>query len=319
MKAFVCKKYGQSDALELLDVPTPIPNSDEILVRVKAVSVNSWDWDNLVGAPIIRLIAPFKPPYSILGGDLSGVVEAVGSSITNFKVGDDVYGDVSNSGWGGFAEFVAGKAEHFIQKPAGLSFEDAATLPQAGLLGYQGVHEFGQVKAGDNVLISGAGGGAGMFAIKLAKLAGAHVTGIDRSDKLQAMIECGADVVFDYQQCDYTKFEQTFDVIIDAVASKRARSYRRVLTPTGTFVMMGGKIPSILSTLIAGRKNADETQKFKILMWNVNTEDLSKLGNLVVEKNLKVAIHKRFSFKDTPLAVQFVGDQNAIGKVIISL
>ncbi len=317
MEAFICNRYGKADQLELQEIDAPIAKSNEILVKVRAVSVNSWDWDIMTGAPIIRIMGPFKPPYKTLGADLSGVVEAVGSDVTEFQVGEEVFGDVSDSGWGGFAEFATGKAEHFIKKPDKLNFEDAACIPQAGLLGYQGVRTFGQVKPGDKVLINGAGGGAGMFACQVAKLDGAQVTGIDSANKLVAMRSFGADHVYDYKQVDYTKLEQKFDVIIDAVANKFPSAYRRTLAPTGTFVMMGGKIPSIIGILLASRKNRDDGQKFKILMWNVNKADLGVLAQLVGDKKIRVHIDKRYPFAQTPAALQYVGDQHAVGKVVI--
>ncbi|WP_299346138.1 NAD(P)-dependent alcohol dehydrogenase [uncultured Maritalea sp.] len=317
MRAFICTKYGNAGQLQLHKVAKPSPKPDEILIRVKAVSINSWDWDILSGKPIIRMIGPFKPPYKTLGADLSGVVEAVGENVDQFEIGDEVFGDVSDSGWGGFAEFVTGKAEDFCYKPEALSFEDAACLPQAGLLGYQGVRTFGQVKPGDKVLINGAGGGAGMFACQIAKLDGAEVTGIDSADKHEAMRTFGADYTHDYRQVDYTKLDQQFDVIIDAVANRFPPTYRRALTPSGTFVMMGGKIPAIIGILLASRKNTDEGQKFKILMWNVNDTDLLDLAQLVINK--KISVHKEniLPFEQTPSALQHVGDQKALGKLLI--
>jgi len=317
MQAFICDRYGKADKLKLKEVTTPSPKPNEILVRIKSVSVNSWDWDIMSGSPLIRIVGPFKPPYKILGADLSGIVEAVGNEVSAFAVGDEVLGDVSDSGWGGFAELVAGKSEHFIKKPKELSFEEAACLPQAGLLGYQGVRSFGKVKPGDKVLVTGAGGGAGMFACQIAKLDGAEVTGIDRTDKFDAMRKFGADHTYDYKETDFTKMGEKFDVIIDAVANKFAPSYRRALTPTGTYVMMGGKVLSILSVLLAGRKNAEDAQKFKILMWNVNEDDLRDLSQLVIDKKILVHIDKTFPFAQTPSALQYVGDQRTLGKVII--
>lgn len=319
MQAFTCDRYGNADRLVLQEVPTPTPRPKEILVRVKAVSVNSWDWDIISGAPVMRLVGPFRPAYKTLGADLSGIVEKIGSAISDFKIGDEVFGDVSDSGWGGFAEFVTGKAEDFAKKPKQLSFEDAACLPQAGLLGYQGVRTFGQVKPGDKVLINGAGGGAGMFACQIAKLDGAEVTGIDSANKFDAMRSFGADHVYDYKQVDYAKLEQKFDVIIDAVANKFPKAYRRALTPTGTFVMMGGKITSILSILLASRKNTEDGHKFKILMWNVNQADLNDLAQLVIDQKIRVHIDKTFPFEQTADALQSIGDQNARGKVVIKV
>lgn len=319
MRAFICTKYGNADRLTLQEVAKPTPKPNEILIKVKAVSVNSWDWDIIKGAPVIRIIGPFKPPYKILGADLAGTVEAVGAEVTDFNIGDEVFGDVSDSGWGGFAEYVCGKAEDFCAKPTELSFEQAACIPQAGMLGYQGVRTFGKVKPGDKVLINGAGGGAGMFACQMAKLDGAEVTGVDSAAKQDTMRSFGADHVYDYKQTDYTKLDQKFDVIIDAVANKWPSAYRRVLSPTGTFVMMGGKMHAIIGTLMASRKNADDGQKFQILMWSVNNKDMLDLAQLVIDKKIDLRIEKTFPFEETPAALQHVGDQKAHGKVVIKL
>ena len=317
MRAFVCTGYGDSRRLKLQELEKPTPKPDEILVKVKAVSVNSWDWDIIKGAPIIRMVGPLRPPYKVLGADISGVVEAVGANVHDIGVGEEVFGDLSDSGWGGMAEYATGKAEHFTIKPKKLSFEDACCLPQAGLLGFQGIRTFGEVKKGDKVLINGAGGGAGMFAIQTAKLEGAEIWAVDRADKFDAMRKFGADHMFDYKATNYTKLDQQFDVIVDAVAHRSIKSYRRALAEDGRFVMMGGKLPTILGTFLASRKNDSNTQKIKILMWSVNKDDLDSLAKLVTEDKIKVHIHKVFDFEHTPEAVQMVGDQDALGKVII--
>jgi NADPH:quinone reductase-like Zn-dependent oxidoreductase len=319
MRAVVCEKYGKPQNLKLVDVPKPAPKPGEILVRIKAVSVNSWDCDILRGAPIIRMIGPFRPPYKVLGADVAGIVEAIGSGVEGFNVGDAVFGDLSDSGWGGMAEFATGKAEHFAVKPETLSFEDAACLPQAGLLGLQGVKKFGDVQPGEKLLFNGAGGGAGMFALQIAKHMGAQTYAVDHKDKFDAMREFGADHLIDYQKTDFTKLDEKFDVIIDAVSTHPMEHYRRILAPNGRFVIMGGRMRSILGTLIASRREHPNAHQFNILHWRVNKDELTSLAEMVVSGDVKVFIDKTYPIEEAQAAVSAVFDGRSKGKIVISV
>lgn len=319
MRAIILEKYGTPQDMRLVEIQKPAPGPGELLVRVKAVSVNSWDCDIVKGAPVIRMIGPFRPPYRILGADIAGVVEAVGANITAFKVGDKVFGDLSDSGWGGMAEYATGKAEHFAKMPEGLRYEEAACLPQAGLLGYQGVVTFGALQKGEKILFNGAGGGAGMFAVQIAKNAGAEVFAVDHKDKFDAMRLFGADHVFDYQTTDFTKLDQKFDVIIDAVAARSIRSYKRVLAPNGRFVIMGGRLWTILKTFLASRKAQPQNHQFKILHWCVTSEELTTLAQMVVNGEVKVFIDKTYPLEQAQDAVADVFAAKTKGKTVITI
>lgn len=251
MRAVVCSAYGMPEQLRLTEVARPVPKAGEVLIRVKAASLNSWDWDLLRGQPfLVRLGGLLRPPYPILGADVAGVVEAAGEGVTRFAVGDAVFGDLSGANWGGFAEYVAAPEAALAAIPAGVSFEAAAATPQAGLLAWQGLRWKGEVQPGDKVLINGGGGGAGTFAIQLAKRAGAEVTGVDRAEKAELMRSVGADRVIDYAVTDYTAEGERYDLILDMVAARPLAHYRRALSPRSRFVMVGGKTSTILTVAL---------------------------------------------------------------------
>jgi NADPH:quinone reductase-like Zn-dependent oxidoreductase len=213
MKAIVYHKYGSPEELKLQEIPKPIPKDNEALVKVVAVSINSWDWDLLRGEPLlIRMWGLFKPRYHILGSDIAGFVEAVGPKVKYLKPGDQVFGDLSSYGWGGFAEYVCAPEHALALKPANVTFEQAASIPQAGVLAYQGLFDYGKIKSGETVLINGAGGGVGTFAIQIAKSLGAQITGVDSHEKLEMLKELGADHTIDYKKEDFTNTGKHYDL-----------------------------------------------------------------------------------------------------------
>lgn len=205
MKAMVCHNYGPPDVLKLEEVEKPTPKEDEVLIKVHAASVNSWDWDLLRGEFMNRLIfrGLLKPKLKIIGCDIAGRVSAVGRNVTQFQAGDEVFGDISGVGWGGFAEYVCARENVLARKSANMSFAEAAAIPQAGVLALQGLRDTGQIQKGDKVLINGAGGGVGTFGIQIAKLFGAEVTGVDSTGKLEMMRSLGAEHVIDYTEEDF--------------------------------------------------------------------------------------------------------------------
>lgn len=205
MKAIVCHEYGSPDVLKLEEIQTPTVGADEVLVRVHAASVNSWDWDLLRGKPfVVRLLwGLLKPRNKILGADIAGRVEAVGGNVKRFQRGDEVFGDLCACGWGGFAEYVCARENALALKPADTSFEEAAAMPQAAVMALQGIRDYGRTEPGQEVLINGAGGGVGTFAVQIAKSFGAQVTGVDSTRKLDMMRSIGADDVIDYTQEDF--------------------------------------------------------------------------------------------------------------------
>ena len=319
MKAIVYHKFGSTQNLKLTEVPTPIPKSDEVLVKVHAASVNSWDWDLVNGRPrIYRLLFGFfTPRYPIIGSDFAGTIEAVGSSVTEYKPGDEVYGDNSPSGFGTFAEYVSVPQKNLRHKPPQLSFEYAAALPQAGLLAWQGLTGKKPVRAGDHVLINGAGGGVGTIAIQLCKLWGAHVTAVDHASKLERLKALGADVVYDYTKTNYTQTGAEYDFILDSVADQTVHSYFKSLKPGGRLEVIGGK-PRLLIKVALSTFRSPQSKRVGILAHRAN-DGLETLTELVLEGSIKPIIDSTFTLNQTPKAIQKLGDGKVFGKVIITL
>ncbi|MCH8089835.1 MAG: NAD(P)-dependent alcohol dehydrogenase, partial [Chloroflexi bacterium] len=252
MKAIVYHKYGLPDVLGFEEVEKPTPRDDEVLVKVHAASINSWDWDLLRGRPVVRMWGLFKPKYTIPGSDIAGRVEAVGRKVKQFQPGDEVYGDLSGCGWGGFAEYVCGRENALALKSTSMTFEEAAAVPQAGLLALQGLRDKIEIRPGHKVLMNGAGGGVGTFAIQIAKNLGAEVTGVDSARKFDMIRSLGADHVIDFAIEDFTKNGQQYDLILDVVASRSMFDYKRALSPHGTYVMIGGSGARILQVMLLG-------------------------------------------------------------------
>lgn len=320
MRAMIQRRYGSPDVLELAEIPKPIPGTGELLVKVYATSVNSWDWDMLTGTPrIYRLMfGLFRPKINILGADLSGVVESVGPGVKNFKPGDAVLGDLSSFGWGGFAEFVAAPEKAFVRKPEKISFEQAAAIPQAGTLALQALRQVRDVKPGDKILINGGGGGAGTFGIQLAVNAGAEVTAVDHGSKLMIMKEAGAHQVIDYTKADFTVTDQRYDRIIDMVADRSVFTYRKLLVNDGIFVMVGGRVGSIAGTGIAGSLlSVAGRKKSGLLFWKPDPDDFKKIAELVAEGKIRTFIEKSYPLERVPQALAHLGDGKALGKLII--
>ncbi len=254
MKAIVYTEYGPPDVLQLEEVPEPIPKDDEVLVRVHAASVNDWDWGLLRGTPFLNrlLFGLLKPKLNILGSDVAGRVEAVGKGVRQLQPGDDVFGDLSGHGWGGFAEYVCAPENALALKPDSLTFEQAAAVPQAAVLALQGLHDKVRIQPGQKVLINGAGGGAGTFAVQIAKSFGAEVTGVDSTRKLDTMRSIGADHVIDYTQEDFTRNGVGYDLILDVGGFRSMFAYERALGPKGYYAMLGGSMARILQALVLG-------------------------------------------------------------------
>ncbi len=259
MRAIVYYKYGTPDNLRLEEIDKPVPKEDEVLIRVHAVSINDWDSGLLQGDFINRMLNGLrKPKRKILGSDIAGRIEAVGKNVTQFKTGDEVYGDLSGQ-WGGFAEYVCAKEKFLALKPASMSFEVASAIPQAAMLAVQGLIDKGKIKQGQKLLINGAGGGVGTFGVQIAKLYGVEVTGVDNTGKQDMMRSMGFDHVIDYTKEDFTKNGKCYDLILDVKTNRSMFDYARALCPHGVYVTVGGSIGASFPGFIAGAADQDDT------------------------------------------------------------
>jgi NADPH:quinone reductase-like Zn-dependent oxidoreductase len=253
VKALIRDRYGLPDVLEVKDVDQPVPGEGEVLVRVHAASINDWDWGLLQG-PTLPLLP--RPPKPILGSDIAGEVVALGNGVQRLRVGDQVHGDLSrmgSGGWGGFAEYVCASERSLVLKPARMTFEQAAALPQAGQLAVQALFANGPLRPGQTVLINGAGGGVGTIAVQIAKSQGAEVTGVDSAAKLEMMRAIGFDHVIDYQKEDFTRNGLRYDLIIDTRTNRWPLGYLRSLNPAGTYATVGGaEMKKLFAVLLVG-------------------------------------------------------------------
>ena len=316
MKAIAYTKYGSPDVLRPVDVPRPVPADDEILVRVRAVSVNRSDWEALTGRPFYaRFGGVFNPRNPILGSDVAGQVEAAGRNHSQFKPGDDVFGEMAGYR-GGFAEYVCTRGTYWAIKPATLSFEQAAAIPQAGVIALQGLRN--RIQRGQSVLINGAGGGAGSFAIQLAKIYGAEVSAVDNTAKLGFMRSLGADHVIDYTREDFTRNGNRYDLIIDLLAYRSAFDYARALKPNGSYYAVGGSLPAILQLLFLGpliRRTSGK--RVGLLMVRRNRADLEFITELCTSGKIVAPIDRRYRLSEASDALRYLGEGRAKGKLVI--
>ncbi|MFC2125011.1 NAD(P)-dependent alcohol dehydrogenase [Bacteroidota bacterium] len=321
MKAIVYTEYGSPDVLQFKEVEKPVPKDDEVLVKVHAASLNNWDWDLVRGKPyLFRLISGLlKPKYNIIGADIAGRVEAIGGNITGFQVGDEVFGDLCESGWGGFAEYTCARENALALKPASMTFEQAAAIPQGGVMALQGIRDDGKVQSGHKVLINGAGGATGTFAIQMGKHYGAEVSAVDHASKFDLMRSIGADHVIDYTQEDFTQNGKQYDLIIDVVANRSIFDYRRALSPEGKFFMVGGTISSIFQVMILGPMISKKRgKKLGVLMHKPN-KDLSYIIALFEAGKVIPVIDKCYPLSEVPEAIQRLGEGKSMGKIIITM
>jgi len=318
MKAIVYEKYGSPDVLHLTEVEKPIPTDDQILIKVHAVSINGSDREGLIGKPLyVRAGGLLKPGNKILGADIAGQVEFAGKNNTEFQPGDEVFGELPLY-HGGFAEYVCTTGKTMTLKPVSLTFEQAAAIPQAGVIALRGIRENGRVQPGQKVLINGAGGSAGSFAIQLAKLYGAEVTGVDNAGKLDFMRSLGADHVVDYTREDFTKSGKQYDLILDLVAHRSVFAYQRALRPNGTYFFLGGSVAVIFQILLLGPWIKRTTAKnIRILAVPQNRKDLISIKELCEAGKIVPIIDRRYSLSEVPEALRYVGEGRAKGKVVI--
>ncbi|MDH3663754.1 MAG: NAD(P)-dependent alcohol dehydrogenase [Alphaproteobacteria bacterium] len=323
MKAMVFTQYGSPDDLQLREVPIPAPKDDELLIKVRASSINSWDWEFLNGVPLINrlmfgLLKP-KPGKQILGADIAGTVEAVGGRVTCFQPGDEVFGDLWDN-WGGFADYACPHENAVELKPANATFEEAAAVPQAGVLALQGVRKAGQLQLGQKVLINGGGGGVGTFAIQLAKLAGTEVTGVDAAHKLDVMRSAGADHVIDYAKEDFTKTGERYDLIVDCQNFRSMFDNKRALRAGGTYAMIGGSSLPVFQVLLFGFWFSLIRNGMKIgLVAEGPNKGLAHLRELVEAGRLVPAIDRVYRLSEVPEAMRYFGEGRHRGKIVITM
>lgn len=321
MKAAVYTNYGSTDELQLQEIEKPTPKDNQVLIKVYATSINASDWEFLTGKPAYaRIYGLFKPRNQILGSDIAGQIEAVGKDVKTFRPGDKVFGDILGYG-GGFAEYVCAFEHQLVLKPASMTYEQAATIPQGGVIALQGIRDKLKDKpAGQKVLINGAGGSAGVFAIQFAKMYGAEVTGVDNVGKLDFMRSLGADHVIDYRQTDFAQTGQQYDLILDLVASRSIFDCKRALTPTGEYQLVGGSMSALFQTLIIGamlsRRNG---QRLGVLGIDTNQDNLNEINALFEAGKLTPAIDRRYPLREAAEALRFHAEGRGLGKVIIAV
>ena len=325
MKAIVYHTYGSPDVLRLEEIDKPVPKENELLVKVRAASVNPLDWHFMEGSPyIIRLIGIglFKPKVAQLGVDFAGTVEAVGSKVTQFKSGDDVFGAKT----GAFAEYLCVSADRVALKPANLTFEQAASVPVAAITALQGLRDGGKIQPGQKVLINGASGGVGTFAVQIAKAFGADVTGVCSTRNVDMVRKLGASQVIDYTKEDFTSSGQHYDVILDNVANRSLLECRRILNPGGRYVLIGGGgvndnrwVGTLARPLKALVLSRFVTQDMGMLLADISPQDLNTLRDLMQSGKVTPVIDRTYTFNQIPEALRYLEEGHARGKVIISL
>lgn len=322
MQAVVCEKYGTPEVLELREVEKPVPKDHEVLVKIHASSVNYGNLVLLKGQPFLARFAfgLTKPKYPIPGGDIAGRVEAVGKSVTQFKPGDDVFGDLSGCGWGGYAEYAAVPESALVLKPANLSYEEAAAVPMAGVTALQGLRDKGNIQRGQKVLIHGASGGVGTFAVQIAKSFGAEVTGVCSTRNMEILHCIGADRSIDYKKEDFSRDTEKYDLIVGVNGNQRLSAYKRVLSQRGTFVHVGGSGSQMFETMVAGSLFSKAgNRKMLTLLQRANQQDLIFLKELIEEGKIKPIIDRCYKLSDVRKAFSYFSEGHSQGKVVLTL
>jgi NADPH:quinone reductase-like Zn-dependent oxidoreductase len=316
VRAAVYERYGSPDVLRVDDVPVPSPAAGQVLVEVAATSVNLSDWESLRGSPAyVRIGGLRSPAHRTLGSDIAGRVHAVGGGVTRFRPGDEVYGD-NLALMGGFAEFAVAAESSLAPKPAGLSFAQASTIPQAGAIALQGTRG---AASGRRVLVNGGGGGSGAFAIQLAKRLGAHVTGVDNAGKLDFMRSLGADDVLDHRRADFTRREP-YDLVLDLVAHRSVFAYRRALARGGRYRCVGGSVPALLRVATVGWAAGRLTgRRLGVLVVREGPAAFGPLADLCRAGEIRIPIDRTFGLDDVGAALAHVGEGRALGKVVVEI
>jgi 2-desacetyl-2-hydroxyethyl bacteriochlorophyllide A dehydrogenase len=322
MNAVVYTHYGSPDVLQLKEVAKPTPKDDEVLIKIRAASVGAGSWHLLRGKPfLVRLSSGLsRPKHPILGADIAGRVEQVGKNVTQFKIGDEVFGDLSKCGFGGFAEYVNAPENALVLKPTNLTFEQAAAVPVAAVTALQGLRDKGNIQAGQKVLINGASGGVGMFAVQLAKAFGAEVTAVCSTKNVDMVRTLGADHVIDYSKEDFTKNGQQYDLILAANGNRSIFEYRRALAPRGRYVMSGGSNSQFLqATLLGPLLSMTGSKKMLSLLAKPNQKDLAFIKELLEAGKLTPVLDRDYQLSQVPEAIRYLEEKHPKGKVIIKI
>jgi NADPH:quinone reductase-like Zn-dependent oxidoreductase len=313
MKAFIYQQYGPPATLRMGEVDKPAPNADEVLVKVLAVSVNAADWHALRGKPLFSrtTLGLLRPKHQTLGVDIAGQVEAVGSDVTRYQPGDEVYANLLDHGYGGFADYVPVPVDVMAPKPATLSFEEAAAVPMAATTALQGLGHHGELQPGQQVLINGATGGVGSFAVQLAKAAGAEVTAVTSTPNLELVRSLGADHVLDYTNEDFTRTGRRYDRILDTVGNRSVAELKRALATGGKAAVTGfTSVRGLLGVSLRGGKNIAMVQA------HVTAKDLELLSELIAAGKVRPVIDRRYAFADLPAAIAYLEQGHARAKVV---
>jgi NADPH:quinone reductase-like Zn-dependent oxidoreductase len=316
MRAFIYEKYGPPETLRMAEVDKPVPTANEVLVEVRAASVNAADWHVLRGRPLFSraTLGLLRPKHKILGVDIAGRVEAVGSGVTRFKPGDEVYANLLDHGYGGFAEYATVPVDVMSLKPAELSFEEAAAVPMAAVTALQGLRHHGELQPTQQVLINGATGGVGSFAVQLAKASGAEVTGVTSTSNLELVRSLGADHVVDYTTTDFVAGGQRYDRILDTVGNRSVPDLRRALAPGGKAAVTGfTSMRRLLGVSLRGGKDIAQVQA------HVTTADLELLSDLIAAGKLRPRIDRSYRFADIPAAITYLEQGHARAKVVVGV
>ncbi|MEJ2252346.1 MAG: NAD(P)-dependent alcohol dehydrogenase [Candidatus Lokiarchaeota archaeon] len=324
MKAIICPKYGSADVLQFREVEKPTPKDDEVLVKIHASTINSADYDCLRGTPIVRFGGLRKPRFKILGSDIAGTIESVGRNVKQFQQGDEIFADKSFPDYGAFAEYVCVPESNLTLKPAKMTFEQAATIPQAAVAALQGLCNKEQIprfRPGQAVLINGAGGGMGSFAIQIAKVFGAEVTGVDSTEKVDIIRSTGADYVIDYTEENFTKKGKTYDLILDMAAHHSIFDYKRSLNPKGIYRIVGGSWKTILQVLFFGPIfSLFGSKRMSITAWKPNKkEDINFIIELFETGKLIPIIDKRYPLSKITEVFRYFEKGHCKGKLVIKM
>ena len=322
MKAILLEKYGLPEqVLNIKEVAKPIPKEGEILIKIQATAINDYDWSMVRGKPYLyRLMYGLvKPKFRIPGMELSGLVEAIGSNVEKFKVGDPVFGDISEYGFGTFAEYISINENAVVKQPEGLNFEKAAAIPHASTLALQALRDIGKIEQGQKILINGGGGGVGTIGVQLAKLNNCTVTGVDSKEKFGMMKSIGFDHIIDYKMVNFTKTGEQYDLILDCKTDKSAFSYLRALKPNGRYVTIGGKPTKLIKVLFWGKFiSLFSKKKLQILSLKAN-KGLDYICELFKHGKIKCEIDGPYPFERTAELIQYFGEGLHKGKIVIKM